>query len=228
MMAAVIVVALLGGGGGAYLLRKHAPHTSAATAGVAPQIAPAVVPPRGEAAEPAAPPSTGTAEPVGSVMASTFPPSEGPIEVPSGHHHHGKHATADAAKGVPAASGSAVVPAPDFAQDLAPEAPPPAAVSAVKVRLSNIHVANVAATSVTAALPVGSFARCYHGPPASHATATVHLDLTKTTTLAHCSISDSDLADLGACVVNATKRVLVSGVPAGGATADVQVDFDSP
>lgn len=226
-MAAVIVVALLGGGGGAYLLRKHAPHTSTATTGVAPQIAPSVVPTRAEAAEPAAPPSTGTAEPLGSVAGSTFPPSEAPIEVPSGHHRHGKHA-AEATKGAPAASESAVVSARDFAQDLAPESSPVAAVSAVKVRLSNVHAANVAAASVTAALPVGSFARCYHGPPASHATATVHLDLTKTTTLARCSISDSDLADLGACVVNATKRVLVSGVPAGGATADVQVDFDSP
>jgi hypothetical protein len=111
-----------------------------------------------------------------------------------------------------------------MAEDLAPVAGP----RAVKVRLSNVRAANVTATNVTAALPVGSFARCYHGPPASHATATVHLELTKTTTLARCSITDSDLADLGACVVNATKRVVVSGVPTSGATADVQVDFDAP
>ena len=98
----------------------------------------------------------------------------------------------------------------------------------MKVRLSNVQVKNIAAGSVTAALPVGRFASCYHGPPGSHATATVHLDMTKTGTLARCAIADSDLAGLGACVVDATKRVVVSGLPEGGASADVQVDFDAP
>jgi serine/threonine-protein kinase len=225
VMAAVVVVALLGGGAGAYLLRKHPAHPARDTAAAVPQAAPSATEPLSGTGNPAAPPPTGSPEPLASAAASGLPLSELPVEVSAIHHHHGKH---EGARGLaPSASGGAA--APPVVQDLAPSSPAPATgASTVKVRLSNVKVANVTATSVTAALPVGNFASCYHGPPASHATAAVHLDLTTTTTMARCSISDSDLADLGACVVNATKRVVVPGVPSGGATADVQIDFDSP
>jgi serine/threonine protein kinase len=224
-MVAVIVVALLGGGAGAYWLRKHAAAPPAHTVAAAPQAAATATPATAETADPPSQPAP--PEPLASVTG--LPPSELAVE-PTTHHHHGKHGAPSAdGKGStsvePAAPGTGAPP-PPFAEDLAP--PPGAAPSAVKVRLSNMQATNIAAASVTSALPVGRFARCYHGPPGSHATATVHLDLTKAGTAARCSIADSDLADLGACVVDATKRVVVPGIPATGASADVQVDFDAP
>jgi len=228
-MAMVVIVALLGGSGGAYWLRKHAAPPAAVAAASAPQIAPS------NTAAAAAPIPEPQPEPTELASAVTgLPPSEQPFESPTlpTHRHHGKHGAAPADSKATAASdpvppGTGTV-AP-FAEDLGPQpAAAAATVSAVKVRLSNVQATNVGAASVTAALPVGRLAHCYHGPPGSHATATVHLELSSTGTHARCSIADSDLADLGACVVDATKKVVVAGIPATGATADVQVDFDAP
>ena len=223
-MAVVVVLALLGGGGGAYWLRKHSANPPAPTLAAAPQTVPSAAAPPPETPDtPASAPAT-SAEPLAS--AGAFPPSELPVDAPT-HHHHGKHIAASAdSKSAGSVEPVASTPPPAYAADLAPPGAP--VTSAVKVRLSNVQVKNIAATTVTAALPVGRFAGCYHGPPGSHATATVHLDMTKTGTLARCAISDSDLAGLGACVVDATKRVVVAGIPEGGASADVQVDFDAP
>jgi hypothetical protein len=94
--------------------------------------------------------------------------------------------------------------------------------------VSNVHVTNIAATTVTAALPVNRYAHCYHGASGSHASVSVHIDLNKTGTVAHCGVDDPSLAELGACLVDASKRISVPGIPDDGATADVQVDFDVP
>jgi serine/threonine protein kinase len=226
-MALVIVLALLGGGGGAYWLRKRAAIHPAPTLAAAPQTVPSAAPPPPEATEPRADTPATADEPLAS--AGAFPPSELPVDAPI-HHHHGKHIAASAeSRMTGSVEPGASAPRPAYAQDLAPTpVTAVSAVSAVKVHLSNVQVKNIAAASVTAALPVGRFAGCYHGPPGSHATATVHLDMTKTGTLARCAIRDSDLAGLGACVVDATNRVVVSGIPEGGASADIQVDFDAP
>ena len=93
---------------------------------------------------------------------------------------------------------------------------------------ANVRATGVAAASVTAALSSGRFARCYHGPAGSHATVSLHLDLTQTLTHASCGISDPSLTDLAACVTDASKHVAVASVPAGGASADVEVSFEMP
>jgi hypothetical protein len=151
------------------------------------------------------------------------------VDVPaasaSAHHHHHK----DHAASGPNASAEPALDTTPFPDEVPPQAatPTPAA-SNVKVHLSNVQATGVTAANVSAALPVGAFARCYHGAAGSHASLSVHLDLTRASTHARSAISDQSLADLGACVVEATKRVSVSGIPAGGASADVDVSFDAP
>lgn len=222
-MLAVIGIALLvgAGGGGAYWM-QHTSRAPAALAHEGPTIAPSVTAP--VAAEvPALPPS---AAPIAS-NEPALPPSE--LSLPassatSSHHHHRSAANS---------SGKAVedkLPAegehPPVATDLAPAPPPPTTVA--NVHFSHIQVAGIAATNLTGALPGSRLARCYHAPPGSHASVTVHLDLKKAETVARCQISDPSLADLAACVDDAVKQVNVSGLPESGASADVQIDFDVP
>jgi hypothetical protein len=56
----------------------------------------------------------------------------------------------------------------------------------------------------------------------------VHIDLTPAGATARCAISDQSLAELGECIAAATNAIHVSGVPAGGASADVDVNLDAP
>jgi serine/threonine protein kinase len=217
----VVAAALAFGGTGAYWLRRHPsiPRVAAAPAiavvpvvSVAPVAAAVVIDPT-----PTAVPGTpaGGAQP----SPSTTPqPQAGAASV-----GHPKASASSKTPALASAPGSALV-----ASDAIPTPPPPEPVSTTKVRLSNVQVTDIAASNLTASLPLGRFAQCYHGAAGSHAVASLHLDLSVSGTVARCSITDTALAELGACLVDAAKHVSVSGIPAGGASADVVIDFDAP
>jgi serine/threonine-protein kinase len=204
----VISLALGGGGAGAYWLRGHARTRALATVAPAAQV---TEPPTPQAA-PAEPPEPAATSAEPDVLPPRVEP-RGPR--PGGHARAGS-------KPSPSASTSVV------ASDVLP--PPPAAPmgAAAKVRYSNVVVANVAAAAVTAALPLAGFAQCYHGPAGSHGVASLHLDLSPTGTVPRCSISDTSQAELGACLDEAARRISIPAIPAGGASADVVLDFDAP
>jgi serine/threonine-protein kinase len=224
VLAAVIATALLAGGGGAYWFQKRAARAQPPVAAHdGPTIAPSAT------ALPATTPDPTPAKPetAAAVDSSTLPPSELPPTAASAHHHHhGKKAD-----GKPSASAE---PEPAFTEPGAPTAtaapvePPPAAAGPVKVHFSNVQVNGIASTNLMAALSPARFARCYQGAPGSHQSVSVHLELTKTTTKAKCALYDMSGAALGACIVDVTKNISVSGVPADGATADMDISFDAP
>jgi serine/threonine-protein kinase len=230
MVAIVVVLALAVGGAGASLLRRRAAPVDRGVAQAGPD--PTSVVPQAVAtttAEPAAAPAPAASGAPAPSEVAALPPSELPATVAGVPHSRHRGAAAPSSSSevgavAPAPSGTPP-PAPSVREDVAPAAAAPT--GAVKVHLSNVQVTSIAATNVTAALPVGRFASCYHGAPGSHASVTVHLDLNKTEVVARCSVSDRELADLGACIVDATKRIVVPGVPPGGASADVDVEFDA-
>jgi hypothetical protein len=98
----------------------------------------------------------------------------------------------------------------------------------VKVRVSNVHATGVEASLVTAAIPAGAFGRCYHGASGSHANVNIRASLHTGDVTANSAVSDLSLAGVGACIVDAVKRMRVKDIPAAGATADFDVDFDVP
>jgi serine/threonine-protein kinase len=249
-LIAVVAIALLGGGGGAFMLRKRASLQSGhaiAAAHEGPMVLPSSTAP--ETSAPTDPsPSASAAMPLGSA-AGAFPPSELP-GAPQPATRHRRRKVATTGSGTATVKGSAPVEpgAPGIetefddepatpanpASPAAPAAPAPVSApgtgagGAVKVRIASLHTTNISDGAVRNALPTGTLSACYHGAPGSHASVTVHIALGKSETTASSEISQASFASLGACVVEAAKRISLVGVPAGGATADVQVDFDAP
>ncbi len=230
VLAGVVAAALLVGGSGAYWAQKRgflraSPASAAipAAAHEGPTIAPStavVAPPPPAASPPAVAPAP---------VDSSLPLSELPRAAASAtHHHHGK-APASGAGPKGGTAPDSVEPDVPFPDQVAPApAEAPEAASPIKVHLSGAQATGIPAANVTAALPLGRFAKCYYGAAGSHLSVSLHLDLTQASTVAKCGISDQSLAALGACIVEATKRVTFSGIPAGGASADVEIHFDAP
>jgi hypothetical protein len=94
--------------------------------------------------------------------------------------------------------------------------------------VAHVDAVGVAAGTVTGALPMGRLARCFHGAAGSHASVKVHLELRRSRTKSESQINDTALAPLASCINDATSDMIVQGIPAEGASADVDLSFDTP
>lgn len=225
---AFVVLALLlaGGAAGTYVWRRAAPRAVAAATTQAPSSPSSASSARG----PLGVPTGAVAAPVPSAMASSVP-SAVASSVPS--------ATESALPSAPPSAFAFVPPAPlpghegDSGSTPAPSASAsaaPANASPLRVVVGDVSAERLTVSSVTSALPVAQFERCYREAASSLAkaptgSAKLHIVLTATSTEGSFS-GPAELAKIGACIVAAANKMPLD-VPTGGAAADVTLTFKS-
>ena len=108
----------------------------------------------------------------------------------------------------------------------APQGPP----SPLHVVVGAVSAEHLNVATLTGALPVSRFERCYRdgvapGAKAPIGGAKLHISMNATSIEASFA-GPPELASIGGCVVNAANRMAID-VPPGGATADIDLGFKS-
>jgi serine/threonine-protein kinase len=211
----VLLVVAIGGGGTYYMVRRSA------------QRAAAIDPPA---------PTVSLGTPSGTL--APVVPSGAVIKAPLASASTAASASAMASASASAATSASVGPIPPRPTDtgvavsatasasVAP--PPPGPPSPLHVVLGAVSAEHLNVATLTGALPVARFERCYREGVGANAKppvgfAKLHIVMTSTSTEASFS-GPQELATIGACVVAAANRMNID-VPSGGATADADLTF---
>ena len=158
---------------------------------------------------------------------------------PSGAAHEDEVVASDSI--VPAGTAGAAAAVPPFADDLAPRAGAGAgsgsggaggaggaagagsgsggagaAGAAVRVRFSNGGRHQHCGCERDVGVAGGAVCRCFHGAPGSRATAMLHLDLSRTRTVASGGVADQSLTELGTCLAEGFQARVGVRCPRGG------------